>query len=266
MPFIKLVTFIASYYLLYKNTQFNKIFHVICKLELYKCEFSHILRTVLKTSFFKGKTKEKGENILQFQLSKNSTCTFLLERKSPDYAKGSRCNLVSCAAQTPACCVNMIAFLWLSTQLYINISNNLDFFFSPANCYYLFKYVRAAAVLLRVFALFLICLQGKSTVKRLGVKWAWSDRRRAVADLRGEFVGRLVRLRLLQHVVLHDGLLVSVDGGVRVIGVVPGLVPAGLIGRLRGHRLFALTAQEVAADTTQEVVFPRVGKPATLPY
>lgn len=69
-------------------------------------------------------------------------------------------------------------------------------------------------------------------MKRLGVKWAWSDRRRAVADLRGEFVGRLVPLRLLQHVVLHDGLLVSVDGGVRVVGVVPGLVPAGLIGRL----------------------------------
>lgn len=53
MPFIKLVTFIASYYLLYKNTQFNKIFHVICKLELYKCEFSPILKTVLKTSFLK---------------------------------------------------------------------------------------------------------------------------------------------------------------------------------------------------------------------
>lgn len=130
MPFIKLVTFIAICYLLYKNTQFNKIFHVICKLELYKCRVFTYSENCAENVFFKGKTKEREENILQFQLSKNSTCTFLLERKSPDYAKGSRCNLVSCTAQTPACCVNMIAFLWLSTQLYINISNNLDFIFS----------------------------------------------------------------------------------------------------------------------------------------
>lgn len=91
-------------------------------------------------------------------------------------------------------------------------------------------------------------------MKSVGAKWAWSDRWRAVADLRVEFVGHLVRPRLLQHVVLHDGLLVSVDGRVRVVGVVPRLVPAGLIGRLRGHGLFALTAQQVAADTNQEVV------------
>lgn len=69
-----------------------------------------------------------------------------------------------------------------------------------------------------------------------------------------------MRLRLLQHVVLHDGLLISVDGRVRVVGVVPWLVPAGLIGRLWGHRLFALTAQQVAADRNQEVVFTWVVK------
>lgn len=99
------------------------------------------------------------------------------------------------------------------------------------------------------------CGEKDFTVKRVGAKWAWSDRGRAVADLRVEFVGHLVRPRLLQHVVLHDRLLVGVDGRVRVVGVVPRLVPAGLIGRLRGHGLFALTAQQVAADTNQEVVF-----------
>lgn len=65
------------------------------------------------------------------------------------------------------------------------------------------------------------CSKKYFTVKRLGVEWAWSDRWRAVADLRVEFVGHLVWLRLLQHVVLHDGLLVSVDGCVGVVGVVP---------------------------------------------
>lgn len=63
------------------------------------------------------------------------------------------------------------------------------------------------------------CREKYFTVKRL--KRVWSDRWRAVADLRVEFVGHLVRLRLLQHVVLHDSLLVSVDGRVRVVGVVP---------------------------------------------
>lgn len=37
----------------------------------------------------------KGREYFVIQLSKNSTCTFLLERKSPEYAKGNRCNLVS---------------------------------------------------------------------------------------------------------------------------------------------------------------------------
>lgn len=57
-----------------------------------------------------------------------------------------------------------------------------------------------------------------------------SDRRRAVADLRVEFVGRLEQRGLLQQVVLQDGLLVGVDGRVRVIRVVPRLVAARLIG------------------------------------
>lgn len=105
------------------------------------------------------------------------------------------------------------------------------------------------------------CGEKDFTVKRVGAKWAWSDRWRAVADLRVEFVGHLVRPRLLQHVVLHDRLLVGVDGRVRVVGVVPRLVPAGLIGRLRGHGLFALTTQQVAADTNQEVVFTPSVKP-----
>lgn len=65
------------------------------------------------------------------------------------------------------------------------------------------------------------CGENDFTVKRLGAQWARSDRRRAVADLCVELVGRLVRPRLLQHVVLHDCLLVSVDGRVRVVGVVP---------------------------------------------
>lgn len=51
-----------------------------------------------------------------------------------------------------------------------------------------------------------------------GVGGRWSDRRRAVADLRVVFVGRgLVRRGLLQHAVLHDGLLVGVDGRVGVV-------------------------------------------------
>lgn len=37
----------------------------------------------------------KGREYSVIQLSKNSTRTFLLERKSPEYAKGNRCNLVS---------------------------------------------------------------------------------------------------------------------------------------------------------------------------
>lgn len=80
------------------------------------------------------------------------------------------------------------------------------------------------AALSRVFSWFLMCdacREKHFTVKRLGVKRAWSDRWRAVADLRVEFVGHLVQLRLLQHVVLHDSLLVSVDGCVCVVGVVP---------------------------------------------
>lgn len=75
--------------------------------------------------------------------------------------------------------------------------------------------------------------------------WGGSDRRRAVADLRVELVRRLGQRRLLQHVVLHDGLLVGVDRGVCVVGVVPRLVSARLIGRLRGQRLFALKAQQL---------------------
>ncbi len=48
-----------------------------------------------------------------------------------------------------------------------------------------------------------------------------SDRGRAVADLHVELVRRLGQWRLLQHVVLHDYLLVSIDRGVRVVRVVP---------------------------------------------
>lgn len=73
-----------------------------------------------------------------------------------------------------------------------------------------------------------------------------SDGRRAVADLHVEFVGRFGQRRLLQHVVLHDHLLVSVDRGVCVVRVVPRLVSARLIGRLRGQRLFTLAAQQLA--------------------
>lgn len=48
-----------------------------------------------------------------------------------------------------------------------------------------------------------------------------SDGWRAVADLHVEFVMRLRKRRLLQHLVLHDHLLVSVDRGVCVVRVVP---------------------------------------------
>ena len=48
-----------------------------------------------------------------------------------------------------------------------------------------------------------------------------SDRWSAVADLHVEFVRRLGQRRLLQQVVLHDHLLVSVDWGVCVVRVVP---------------------------------------------
>lgn len=81
-----------------------------------------------------------------------------------------------------------------------------------------------AAVQSRVFSLFLMCdgcREKYFPVKRLGLQWVRSDRWRAVADLRVELVGHLVWLRLLQHVVLHDGLLVGVDGRVHVVGVVP---------------------------------------------
>lgn len=114
------------------NTQFNKILYVICKLELYKCEFLPILTDwweLCRKGFKKRKDKRKGREYFAIQLSKNSTCTFLLERKLPDYAKGSRCNLVSCAAQTPACCVNMIAFLWLSKEPRFQIYHTTFIFF-----------------------------------------------------------------------------------------------------------------------------------------
>lgn len=84
-----------------------------------------------------------------------------------------------------------------------------------------------------------------------GGRGGGSDGRRAVADLRVEFV-RPAGRRLLQHAVLDDGLLVGVDGGVGLIGVVPGLVAARLIGRLRGQRLFALKAQQLAGETTSK--------------
>lgn len=44
-----------------------------------------------------------------------------------------------------------------------------------------------------------------------------SDWRCAVANLHVEFLRRLGLRRLLQHVMLHDRLLVGVDGRVRVI-------------------------------------------------
>lgn len=44
-----------------------------------------------------------------------------------------------------------------------------------------------------------------------------SDRRRAVADLHVEFLRRLGLRGLLQHVMLHDHLLVGVDGRVCVV-------------------------------------------------
>lgn len=67
------------------------------------------------------------------------------------------------------------------------------------------------------------CGQKYCTVKRLGVKLLGngSDRWYAVADLHVEFVRCLVQRRFLQHVVLHDHLLVSIDWGICVIGVVP---------------------------------------------
>lgn len=43
----------------------------------------------------------------------------------------------------------------------------------------------------------------------------------AVADLHVELVRRLGQWRPLQHVVLHDRLLISIDGGVRVVRVIP---------------------------------------------
>lgn len=54
------------------NTQFNKILYVICKLELYKCEFLPILtgKNCAENVFKKGKTKEKKENILEFNYLK----------------------------------------------------------------------------------------------------------------------------------------------------------------------------------------------------
>lgn len=79
-----------------------------------------------------------------------------------------------------------------------------------------------------------------------------SDRRRAVADLHVEFLRRLGLRRLLQHVMLHDHLLVGVDGRVRVIWVVTWLVAARLIRRLRGQWLLALTAQQLAAEEKSE--------------
>lgn len=82
-----------------------------------------------------------------------------------------------------------------------------------------------------------------------------SDGRRAVADLHVEFLRRLDLRRLLQHVVLHDHLLVGVDGRVRVVRVVARLVAAGLIGRLRGQGLFALAAQQLAAEAKPEEEF-----------
>lgn len=55
------------------------------------------------------------------------------------------------------------------------------------------------------------------TVKALG----GSDRWRTVADLNVELVWRPGQWRLLQHVVLHDHLLISIYWGVCVIRVVP---------------------------------------------
>lgn len=57
-----------------------------------------------------------------------------------------------------------------------------------------------------------------------------SDGWRAVTDLNIEFFCSFDGQRLLQHVVLHDHLLVGIDRGVCVIRVVPRLVSARLIG------------------------------------
>ena len=89
-------------------------------------------------------------------------------------------------------------------------------------------------------------------------KWAGpgrlhpSHRRRAVAHVDVELVcfGRR-RRRLLQHAVLHDHLLVGVDGRIGVVRVVARLVAARLIGRLRRQRLLALTAQQLAGKETE---------------
>lgn len=43
------------------------------------------------------------------------------------------------------------------------------------------------------------------------------------------------------------GLLTGVDGGVHVIRVVPGLVPARLVGGFRHDRLVALAGHQCAA-------------------
>lgn len=67
---------------------------------------------------------------------------------------------MSWAAQTPACCVNTIAFFWLSKEPRFQIYHT-NLFFLPAFWDYLVKYVRAAtvirAVLCGVFSFFLMC-------------------------------------------------------------------------------------------------------------
>lgn len=79
-----------------------------------------------------------------------------------------------------------------------------------------------------------------------------SDWRCAVADLHVKFLRRLGLRRLLQHVMLHDHLLIGVDGRVRVIRVVAWLVAARLIRWLGGQWLFALAAQQLAAEAKSE--------------
>lgn len=159
-------------------------------------------------------------------------------------------------------CVNMIAFLRLSKEscaykLIIQPS------FFPADLMgYLLEYLKPTVVtqaaLLQVLSLFLKCETcGKNycTEKRLRAMSsgnAGSDRWYAVADLHVEFVRCLEQRRLLQHVVLHDHLLVSIDWGVCVVRVVPWLVSARLIGWLWGQGFFTFAAQELTAERNQE--------------
>lgn len=135
-------------------------------------------------------------------------------------------------------CVNTIAFFRLSKEsCTYKLIIQPSFFLADLLSNHLSKYLSATVVTKLLYCECCHCSQSVTPVggklvlyseERLGLGVVGggggcegSDGWRAVANLHIEFVRCPGQRRLLQHVVLHDHLLVGVDRGVCVVRVVP---------------------------------------------